>query len=249
MAHHELRVGVRRQELAQLLFAGVDVDPLDVGTRRHDRRHALIAELEHALDDVLFGDADRAGFGALADERLDLVLGEVRFRLALDAKQPEHDVGGRGQQPDDRAADARQHHHRPRHPRGDGFRIVEADALRHQLAEDQRQHGDAGDDDAERDAVGVRRERGHLRDRLGERLGQPRAAVGAGQHADQRDAELHRGEELVGIVRERERRLRALVALFRALLQAHLARGHDGDLRHGEHAVGEDEQEDDDRAR
>ena len=47
-------------------------------------------------------------------------------------------------------------------------------------------------------------------------------------------------------MRERERRLRALVALFRALLEAHLAGGHDGDFRHGEHAVGEDEQGDDD---
>ena len=98
---------------------------------------------------------------------------------------------------------------------------------------------------AERDAVGVARQRRHLRDRLGERFGQSRAAVGAGQHADQRDAELHRGQELVGIVRQRERRLRALVALFGALLQAHLAGGDDGDLRHGENAVGEDEQEDD----
>ena len=75
--------------------------------------------------------------------------------------------------------------------------------------------------------------------------GQSRAAVGAGQHADQRDAELHRGQELVGIVRQRERRPGALVALLGALLQADLAGRHDGDLRHGEDAVGQDEEEDD----
>ena len=86
MAHHELRVRVRGEELAQLLFGRVDVDPFDVGTRRHDRGDALIAELEDALDDVLFGGADRAGLRALADERLDLVFGEVRLGLALDAE-------------------------------------------------------------------------------------------------------------------------------------------------------------------
>ena len=46
-------------------------------------------------------------------------------------------------------------------------------------------------------------------------------------------------------MRQRERRLGALVALFGALLQAHLAGRDDGDLRHGENAVGQDEQEDD----
>ena len=39
--------------------------------------------------------------------------------------------------------------------------------------------------------------------------------------------------------------LGALVALFGALLQADLAGRDDGNLRHGEDAVGEDEQEDD----
>ena len=85
---------------------GVDVDPFDVGTRRHDRRDALIAELEHALDDVLFGGADRAGLRALADQRLDLVFGEVRLGLALDAEHP-HAPGWSTpvSDVDDRAAD------------------------------------------------------------------------------------------------------------------------------------------------
>ncbi len=55
VAHDELGVRVRGEELAQLFVGGVDVDPFDVGARRHDRRDALIAELEHALHDVLFG--------------------------------------------------------------------------------------------------------------------------------------------------------------------------------------------------
>ena len=39
-------------------------------------------------------------------------------------------------------ADARQAHHRNRHPRRDGLRVVQADALGHQLADDERQVGD-----------------------------------------------------------------------------------------------------------
>jgi len=46
-------------------------------------------------------------------------------------------------------------------------------------------------------------------------------------------------------VRQRQRGFRAEVALVGALLQAHLAGRNDGDFRHGENAVGQDEQEDD----
>jgi len=46
-------------------------------------------------------------------------------------------------------------------------------------------------------------------------------------------------------VRQFQRPFRAVVAFFGALLQAHLAGGDDGDLRHGENAVGQDEEEDD----
>ena len=46
-------------------------------------------------------------------------------------------------------------------------------------------------------------------------------------------------------MRQRQRRPGALVAFFGALLQPHLAGRDDGDLRHGEDAVGEDEEEDD----
>ena len=47
-------------------------------------------------------------------------------------------------------------------------------------------------------------------------------------------------------MRERQRRPGAFVAVFGALLQANFAGRDDGNLRHGEDAVGEDEEEDDD---
>jgi ABC-2 type transport system ATP-binding protein len=46
-------------------------------------------------------------------------------------------------------------------------------------------------------------------------------------------------------VRQRQRGPGAFVAILGALLQTYLLRRHDGDLRHGEDAVGEDEEEDD----
>jgi len=46
-------------------------------------------------------------------------------------------------------------------------------------------------------------------------------------------------------VSEVERGLGPFVALFGTLLEPHFARRHDGDFRHGEHAVGEDQQQDD----
>ena len=66
----------------------VDVHPLDVDARRHDRRHALIAELKHALDDRLFGRLEHAGLRALADHRADLVFGQADLGVALEAERP-----------------------------------------------------------------------------------------------------------------------------------------------------------------
>ena len=58
----------------------------------------------------------------------------------------------------------------------------------HELAEDQREQGDDGDDDAESNAFGVGREVRKAGDHSRERLRDRRAAVRARQDPDERDA-------------------------------------------------------------
>ncbi len=92
---------------------------------------------------------------------------------------------------------------------------------------------------------GVGRQLGHHRRDLDRQLlGNRGAAIGAGQDADQRDPDLHRGEELRGMVRQLQRRRGPLVAIVGALLKADLAGGDHRHLGHREDGVGEDQQQD-----
>ena len=90
------------------------------------------------------------------------------------------------EQQDDGRADERQSRHERRDRRGDPLRVVESDPLRHELADKQRQVGDADDDDSQGDRIGVAA-RGSGRIRL-KRPAKRGAGIGAGEHADQRDA-------------------------------------------------------------
>ena len=49
-----------------------------------------------------------------------------------------------------------------------------------------------------------------------------------------------------GRIGERERRFGAVVTFFGTLLEPDFSRGDDGDFRHRKHAIGEDQQENDD---
>src|SRR3546814_3846987 len=65
------------------------------------------------------------------------------------------------------------------------------------------------------------------------------------QHADQRDADLHRRQEAPGVRGELARDLRAPAAALFGRLQPRVARRNDREFGHGENAVEEDEDGDD----
>ena len=139
----------------------------------------------------------------------------------------------------------RQDPHRPRHQRRGPLRIGHGDPLRHQLAHDQRQVGDDHDHDDEGHRLAIRRDEGDAIENDAELFGQRRAAIGAGEDADQRDADLHRREKPARIGEQIEGDPGAGAALGRERLEPRLPRGDDRQLRHGEHAVHHDEEEND----
>ena len=79
----------------------------------------------------------------------------------------------------------------------------------------------------------------------GELADQPVAAVGRGEGAHERDADLHGRQEPVGVGREIEGRLSLAVALLGQRPETATTAGDDGHLRPGEESVGEDQREDD----
>ena len=104
------------------------------------------------------------------------------------------------------------------------------------IADDDQRIGDLGAE---------RREAGHARERVVERLGEPGAAEGAGDDADQGDADLHRREHAAGVARERQRQAGAAAALARQRLQPGRSRRDHGDLGHGEEAVQQHQRQND----
>ncbi len=110
--------------------------------------------------------ADRAGLGALADERLDLVFGQVRLGLALDAEDAQHEVGRRGQharRPVRRCATARIIGRATHDAIASGLLRPMRFGTSSPMISDSTVI--AGDDEAERDALGVGRQLRHRRDR------------------------------------------------------------------------------------
>ncbi len=69
-------------------------------------------------------------------------------------------------------------------------------------------------------------------------------AEGAGEDADQGDADLDRGQEPRRLLGQLDSGGRAGVALVCPLAQAGLAGRHDGNLGHGQHAVEQEQQGD-----
>ena len=78
---------------------------------------------------------------------------------------------------------------------------------------------------------------GTRRDDPGELLGDRRAAEGAHEDADERDARLHRGEEPRRVLDEVQGRAGPLVALVGELLEPGAARGDQRGLGHRQEAV------------
>ena len=106
---------------------------------------------------------------------------------------------------------------------GDPLRVLQCQALRHQLADEQREVGDEPDDEDHRDRLAVRGDGRDTRQVPRHWLGERRAAVEAGHDADEGDADLNGRQKSVGMLGQPERHRGAFVTFFRPLLQPRLA--------------------------
>ena len=174
-----------------------------------------------------------------------LLLGDLRIRFA-EPQQAGHACGAARQEPYERRGQQREQAHGPCCQLGDLFRRVHADAFGHELPE---YEGQVGYDDDDRD---LRHDRGRAQGNAecgelpAEFRGQRIARVDTREDAYQRDADLDGREELVGVLDDPERAPRAGVSLPGTQFEVGTAGRDQCDFRHGEDAVEQDQQDDDD---
>ena len=125
---------------------------------------------------------------------------------------------------DERGRDSGEQVHGLSDHHGDPLRVLQCQALRHQLADEEREVGDDPDDDDHRDRLGCR-------GRWPERVPGSRATgsesvappIETSDDADQRNADLDRRQKSVGMLGQPQRHRGPVVAFFRPLLQPGLA--------------------------
>jgi hypothetical protein len=187
---------------------------------------------------------DDPGALGLGDEQADLLLRHALPRLLPPPEQPEEEPGGDLEQPHRRRGDAGQRRHRRGHGGGDALGVAQRDLLGHELADDQREVGDHRDHDGHADRLGGAGPQAERPEVAREVPGQGGAAEGAGEHADQRDADLHAGEEAALVLEQAQGGAGPGVPGVGHGGEPRPAGGDDRELGHGEEAV-EDDQEGD----
>ncbi len=224
----------------------VDVDPDHCVARHHDRAQRPVGEADDAFEEVALRLVEDAGVGALGDHRLDLLLGHRRSAPRRGAaRSPSTASVERRRNQTIGVPIGGEHGHRAGDEGGDALGVPERQPLRHQLADDQRDVGGGDHDDGEGQRAGDGGQCRYPAQHAGERLGQGGAGVGAGEDADQRDADLHRGEKSGRILAEPERPAGAAVAGPGHGLEPSPPGGDDGELGHGEEPVQNNEHQHD----
>ena len=178
-----------------LCFLGriLQVEPDDVRPRCHEGVHGAVVQAEHALDHFLLGGFEHPFLGPLFDHQLDFFLGDGGLRGRLDAAKPQHQLSGKTEQLDQGRGHPGQAPHGGRKRRGNALGMLQADLLGDQLADDQGQERDGQDDDEQTDGASARCDPGNAIELGSQFIRNRRPAIGAGENADQRDADLNRG--------------------------------------------------------
>ncbi len=182
-----------------------DIDPFDVGTRRHDGTHAAVGQSHDAAHHAALGRRESPRRLGVRDHALDLVLGDALLLLARESRT---DAAGRSTT--SRAGRRSASPRRPSPRSGRATTTAMASGARSAIC-----LGTSSPTTTDRKVTiattmpkpaGSATGREHaVRDQdLVERRADRRAREGAGQNADQGDADLNGREEPAGIVEQRK---------------------------------------------
>ena len=235
------RIRLVAHEGGRLFQAHRPVDEHDVGTRAHHFGHNRFGSVEHVVKDrtlVL------AQVGVGVDEHAQLIVGYLGFRFVrVEAEQTHQTVGVLANQPDERTAhlgeDVDGRHDRA----GDGLVALHGDTLGHQLGDHDRAVGDD-----ERQADGGQRRGDMVRYAPAFHDGHYEWCDGGfaergGEEARERDADLHAGQEGVGVAGDFGDACTAGVLQFH-LVDLRAAQTHQREFGAGEYRSEQQEDED-----
>ena len=138
-----------------LLPREFEVQGDDPGPGHHHLADGGMGELEDVFDVPVLGLGQGAGFASLREDLLHLLAGYEGLSLfRRDSDQREDGAVGEGEKPDGDDRDDRQEMDRPGDAQGDPVRVLQADGLGGQFAEDEEEIGYPEHDDG--DGEGLR---------------------------------------------------------------------------------------------
>jgi len=186
--------------------------------------------------------ATRCGNAVL--KRAHIVLRDPLLRRLRAAEQAEDQIGRGVEQPADRRRGTRDDGHGRCHGAGQRLGMAERQALGRQLAHHDREIGNERDDEAEAERLRHPSWHTEAHQPSAEAAAEGRTGEGAGEDANQRDANLDRREEAPRILGKRQRGGRAGVARLGHGAQAAPPGGDDGEFREREDAVQQHQDQD-----
>ena len=237
-AHRIARMLFIGNHAQHFVGAGIGVEPNDFGARDHHRSDLPIVEPEHIAHHLVLVRFDHTGVQAFDQAGGDLFFRHAAVRRLVHAQQAQAGFGAHRQQPHERSRNRRQPLHRARHQPGHGFRMDLANALGHQLAEDDGEESDHDHDHCGRGDV--RRAVVHAEGQVQparERRRKGSVTNNAVEHADRRDADLHGGKKFGRVVVQVHRCLRTRIVGLHHHLQPRLAARRQGHFRHRENGI------------
>ncbi len=126
----------RDQPLPDSVVRRGDVDPDDVGSRRHDADDGPIREPHDAGDEFAFAGFENARRFRFGNDRLDFFVGDFALAFLRQTQQAEDEVRRGLEQPDDGRRRRGERRHDRRHGACDALGVTQGQRLRHQLADD-----------------------------------------------------------------------------------------------------------------
>ena len=174
----------------------------------HDRADVTVAEGEDALDDVLLHVLHLAAVEAFLHDGPNLLLGHLILARAVEPEQEDHALRTLRKHPHDRRGHLGEDVHRPSHKFGHLLSEIHPDTLRRKLTEHKREVGDNDNDRQLGYPDRIRLKPRHTGEHTGQISGESLAREKTREDADERNADLGGGEELIGLLGQVEGLLR-----------------------------------------
>ncbi len=225
---------------ANLIFVGINIDPVDFGARRHHFAHRALRQPHSAGQDLMLLCLDHARIGRIGKDHLQFFGCHRRLSARPYAEKANQQAGGCVENPHQRRGNPGKQRHRPRHNQRNRHGCAQCQLLGHQLSDNQTEIGCKRNHQRKTGIIGKFIRNAQTRQPLAHRSAQTRARIGTGDNTDQRNANLDGGEEFARIGRQSHRSACCPAAFFLGSLQARCARRHNRKLRHGKDAIEHD---------